>query len=188
MTDSTIPAIGISITANVDGNRQIVFQHFYAADLPDAEINAGIDRMMNFSDRQRARYELPELREERRKIMDENAQYAEDLATAEANHERAQAGLDVQIETLQSDHKEAFETAYAEHRRSGRTGSFVPKGVIATNLERLKMGIAQADETKKKNDEERRQFLQNMQIAMDRRTARLAVLADKIAELEKVLG
>lgn len=188
MADTNVPAIGISVTANVDGNRQIVFQHFYAADMPDAEINAGIDRLMRFTDRQRFRYELPDLREEQRKYQAEEAQYEQDLATAETEHARAQAGLDVQIETLQGDTKELFEAGYAEHIAGGRTGSYQPKGTNKANLDRLAAGIRQAEETKKKNDAEREQFIQNGNITRERRQKHLAMLADKIAEIEKALG
>ena len=77
---SATPAIGYSITANIDGNRRIVFQHFVAADEDDASVNANLDRIMGLVDRQRARYEIPGLAEELETLTNTMAQYEEDRA------------------------------------------------------------------------------------------------------------
>lgn len=180
-----VGVIGYSITANIDGNRQMVFQHFVPQDATDDQVNADLDRIMRLIDRQRSVYELPELREELHKLSEEIAQYNEDMVTqAEVNFGKAQAELHVQLETLQKDHKKVFDEAYAAFRNNGRQGQFEPKGQTKANLERLDAGIRQITEQLGKNAAERDFFQKNTQANIERRLARIDMLKAKIAERE----
>lgn len=185
MADKEVSAIGYSVAANIDGARQITFQHFIASDATDAQVNADLDRIMRIVDRQRAVYEMPEIVAELEKLQEEISQYTEDkVTTAEANFQRAQADLDVQIETLQGDHKKAFNAAYEAHGRSGRGGEFKPRGQTAANLDRIEAGIRQAVEAKEKNENERAQFILTIDGNIQRRRDRIALLEGKLADLK----
>lgn len=181
-----VSAIGYSITAAIDERRQIVFQHFIAADASDAEVNADLDRIMRLVDRQRAMYELPEKQAELNKLKDEISQFTEDKTVhAEANFQKSQADLDMQIATLQADRKKIYDDAYDAHRRSGRQSAFEPKGHVKNALDRADAGIAQAIEAKGKNEAERDFYVQNIDGNIQRRRDRIALLEGEIAELEK---
>lgn len=180
-----VSAIGYSVAANIDGSRQITFQHFIASDATDEQVNADLDRIMRIVDRQRAVYEMPEIQEELDKLNEEISQYTEDkVTTAEANFLRAQADLDVQIATLQADHKKAFDTAYEQHGRSGRGGEFKVRGQTAAALDRIDAGIRQAIEQKDKNENERAQFVLAIDGNIQRRRDRIALLEGKLADLK----
>jgi Zn-dependent oligopeptidase len=182
-----VSVIGYSVTANIDGQRQMVFQHFVAQDATDEEVNRDLDRIMRLVDRQRAIYELPDMRDELEKLSDEIAQYTEDKTTsAEANFRKAQAEIDVQLETMQADEKRVREEAYDAFRKSGRQGQFEPKGHVKAQLERLAVGIREAINAKAKNESERDFYVQNIDGNIQRRRERIALLQEKIAAREKV--
>ena len=184
MADKEVSAIGYSVTANIDGNRQIVFQHFIAADADDAQVNKDLDRLMKLVDRQRAIYELPEIQTELDQLAEEISQYTQDkVETAEANFAKAQADLDLQIATMQGERKKVFETAYEQHNRSGRGSAFEPRGQTKVALERADAGIRQAEDQKQKNEAERAQFLLTIDGNIQRRKDRIAILEAKKATL-----
>lgn len=186
MSETT--ALGFSITANIDGNRQIVFQSFIALDAPDSEANANLDRINGLIDRMRAKYELPALKEERAKYAAEIAQAKQDIAEAELNHGKAQASLDVQIETLLADRKMEFEAGYERFRHDGRQGTYAPKGAAKVNLDRMDSAVEQAKAAKHKNDQERDQAMAGFSIALARRSDAVDELDKKIADLEAQFG
>lgn len=188
MSETTTPAIGFSITANVDGNRQIVFQGFFEQDEDDTVANARLDRVMRLTDRQRALYELPTLKAERQKYISELAQYEEDVATAEVEYKKAQAAVDVQILEFNANKQEAKEAGYAAHIKGGRQGAYVPKGATERSIALAEQSIENAKAEKLKNDAEREQFLQSVAIAVQRREVEVAKLNEKIGDLEKALG
>lgn len=185
MAEKEVSAIGYSVAANVGGDRQLTFQHFIASDATNAEVNADLDRIMGIVDRQRAVYQMPEVQDELDKLHEEISQYTEDkVTTAEANFHRAQADLDVQIATLQADHKKAFEAAYARHTTSGRRGDFKPTGQTGAALDRIDAGIRQLVEQKDKNENERAQFILAIDGNIQRRRDRIALLEGKLADLK----
>lgn len=185
---SAAPAIGYSITANIDGNRQIVFQHFVAADEDDASVNANLDRIMGLVDRQRARYEIPGLAEELETLTNTMAQYEEDRARVDLEYDKAMATLDVQIEEMAGKRKEFFDDGYAQHKSSGRQGSYKPQGMVKTNIARVENAIEQAKEAKTKNLNERAQATENLEISITRHKARIALVTERIAKLKESTG
>lgn len=185
---STTPAIGYSITANIDGNRQIVFQHFVAADEDDASVNANLDRIMGLVDRQRARYEIPGLAEELETLTNTMAQYEEDRARVDLEYDKAMATLDVQIEEMAGKRKEFFDQGYEQHKSSGRQGSYKPQGMVKTNIARVENAIEQAKEAKTKNLNERAQATENLEISITRHKARIALVTERIAKLKESTG
>jgi hypothetical protein len=153
------PAVGFSVTTNLDGNRQIVMQGFFAAATPADEANAVLDRVLALADRQRARYELPEVEEELRKHKDALAQFEEDRARVELDFTRDQARREVEIAEMekvrdeerakhladfnanilkvQGHREEQYKLGLDAHVRGGRGGSYVPRGHDKANLDRV---------------------------------------------------
>ena len=185
---SATPAIGYSITANIDGNRQIVFQHFVAADEDDSSVNGNLDRIMSLVDRQRARYEIPGLQEELDTLTNTMAQYEEDRARVDLEYDKAMATLDVQIEEMAGKRKEFFDQGYEQHKSSGRQGSYKPQGMVKTNIARVENAIEQAKEAKTKNLNERAQATENLEISITRHKARIALVTERIAKLKESTG
>lgn len=179
------PAVGYAVTVDIAPGRQVTFQCFFDQDEPDEAANRRLDRVMSLADRQRAKYEIPELVAERQKLTDELDQHDEDLATAELNHTKAQASIDVQVAELVRLKNEEREKGYDAHVKNGRQGPYVPKGHVAAQIVRIEADIAAAAGTKAKNDAERQNYLDNLDISMKRKRARIDLLNEKIAGLEK---
>jgi len=153
----TDTALGFSITANLDGNRQIVVQSFVPLDMPGSEIDAIFDRVMGRIDRQRARYEIDEVQADLDKHVQTLAQFREDLDRLEQEHQtnqakrqieidervkqrpaerkKAEAECDVHILEVQQMRQKEWESGAQEHARAGRSGSYKPMGARARNLE-----------------------------------------------------
>jgi hypothetical protein len=179
-----VSAIGYSITTNIDGNRQIVFQHFIAADATDAQVNADLDRLMALVDRQRAKYEIPDAQAELDKMREEISQFTEDKeAIAEANYQKGVAAADVELATLRSQREKVINEAQAAHRNNGRQGAFKPIGHVKTTLERIDTGIEQIVESKGKMAAERDFYVQNVEANIQRRRDRVVILQEKIDRL-----
>jgi hypothetical protein len=182
------PALGYSITANLDGSRQIVVQCFTDGDESLEATHAKIDRAMAVVDRQKARYQIVDLRKERAQLVDELAQGAQDLAEVDLNFVKAQAGLDVQAGELNRQAEEVFKQAYEAHDRTGRTGKFKLVGHAKANTERVQAALDQVAALKAKNEAEREQHRQGFQISQQRREARVALLDGEIATLEGLIA
>jgi hypothetical protein len=166
------PAIGFSVTTNLDGNRQIVLQGFFAAETAAAEANALLDKTLALADRQRARYELPEVEEELRQHRDTLAQYEEDRSRVDFDHETAQARRQVEISAMekareperakqlarlnaeilevQEVRKETLTGYVQAHQRSGRQGSYTARGQEKANLDRIDNGLERLKEARDK--------------------------------------
>ena len=183
-----VVALGYSIVGSISDKAQITFHHAIADDETDADVNARLDRIMSFIDRQVAKYEVPALMKELRDLEDMNAQSAEDMANSENNFLRAQADLDVQIGTLQTAMKKTHDTSIAQHRASGRGGDYKPRGTTQVELDRAKAGIDAAIEAKNRNEEERKQFLQNIGISNTRREVRVGIIKARLAEINQLVG
>ena len=93
--DKPATAIGYSIVVNLDGNRQVTAQCFVAENEDDAAINGKFDRVFAILDRQKARYDVVNERDELRKEETTLDQLKEDLTRADHEYEKAQARLDV---------------------------------------------------------------------------------------------
>lgn len=182
-----VVATSFAIVIAISDGRQITFQSGYSDDEPDAVVNARLDRNMRLADRLAGRYELPTLDKERVDIERFIAQVDQDMAEAERNYAKAQAGLDEQIAELQGMHKKEFDEGYARHRSGGREGSYVPKGASKATLDRINAGIDQVKAQKDKNDAERDQFLQSTDKGLTVRRRRLAEIAARVAEIQAQL-
>jgi hypothetical protein len=179
-TPVAAPALGYSITCNLDGNRQIVFQGFV--------VNRRVDRVMRVVDRQKARYEIEDLRKELLTLNRDFAQGQEDLAKVEADFRKAQAQLDVQILECQRMKAETQERALAAGAASGRSPRSALKGLPSANMERQEKAIADIQDAKLKNEAERTQALEGFSHSQDRRAARITEVYGLVTDKEALLA
>jgi len=180
----TAPAIGYSLTCNLGGDRQIVFQCFVAEDESDESVNAKLDRMSGFADRLKARAELPQLREELEKHMAGYNQMIEDKARLDLDFEKSQASLDVQVENLNEQIANAEKAAQVQWEANGRRGAYTPTGSAKANIERFRTGIKAVLDDKAKNAAERDAAVSNYEITKKTWELQEKRLRDKIAERE----
>ena len=181
-------AIGYSVVINLDGNRQVTAQCFVAEDEEDSAINFKFDRVFAILDRQKARYDIVNERDELAKEAGTLDQLKEDLARVDHDYDKAQATLDAQLVEMQDQNKGAFEAGYNEHVESGRRGEYVPKGFAAQQARAIEVALSNVKENKEKNNAEREQHRVGVLISVERYEKAVAQRKAKIAELEAVLG
>lgn len=183
MSEAT-PAIGYSILANLGGEKQITFQHFVSEDEDDAEVNARLDRIIALIDRQKARVDLPILREELADHERTLAQFMEDKARLDVDHKAAQARRDLQIATLGKEIEKLHNAGAEQHSATGRQAAYKPVGQVKVNIDRQRAGIAAIEQEKEAAEAERTQAHQNMSISVTRYEGEIERRKAKIAELE----
>lgn len=171
MQDQTtkLPAIGMSIVANIGGDRQITLQTYYERDEPIEAVNALVDRMQAVTDRQEAKYKLVGVLENLKIHLKTLERLEEDLAAVDANHDKKQAERQLQLDEMLSMAHEQIATAekqmnaeaanglrardsrWAEaegkFRETGRKGVFKPDGHVRQNLDVLDAEIKRVNET-----------------------------------------
>ena len=184
---STAPALGYSIVANLGGDRQITVQCFVGSDEPLVSINKKIDRALAVVDRQKARYELEDLYEERHKTAQTLAQFEEDLARLDLDFEASQDSLRKQITEVLTASNDAFDKGYNEYVTSGRRGDYKPTGATKQAMSVAEAQKHQIEQAMQKNANERDQALQQTTISVQRFKQALALADTKIAEREAKL-
>lgn len=183
------PAIGISVTMNLGGDRQMVLQTFFPQEGSDAEANALTDRLVGIAERQKARCDIPDLQAELTKHERTLAQFLEDLARIDHEHTKKQAERAVEIETLVAQRKDVFEAAYAAHTKSGRSAqAFEPKGATASRLRAHDGAIAKIKTEMEKAEAERAVAVQNLQISINRYGDEIGRLNRDIDKRRLLLG
>lgn len=182
-----VPAIGYSVSANIGGDRQIVFQSFVALDDPDDKVNATLDRIMRFVDRQKAKADLPALREELEKLHTTLQRYRDDKAAVDAQFARDQAMRDLEIKTLQQQKADTLSEGATAFRTSGRQGEYKPSGQTAANVKRAETQIETVIAAKAQAAAEREVALQNLGTSEARYAEEIAKLEAKIADLQGTL-
>lgn len=175
------PAIGYSITANLNGDRQIVFQHFVGE---GDDLNGTLDKIMAAVDRQQAIYKIPELESERKQLTGQIEQGEKDLAAIEADYQGRVAARNKRVLDLQADAKTTFDAAYQEHVKSGRNATtFEPRGLTKQKLAGVEHDLQALVEAAVKDDAERDLALSNLRENNARRQMRIAAIDAEIAEL-----
>lgn len=182
-----VVATAVGFTVGLADDRQMQLQSGFSDDESDHVINARLDRVMRFADRQKARYEIVALRKELAELQQGLFQGEEALAATDMNFEAAQAQLDVEI--LECNQQIAGETnrAYENAARTGRSRSSALKGIPQSNIDRWKKGIEDAQANKVKNVAERDQFRDEFVKTQRRRRARVEEIEGLIAEKEALL-
>lgn len=187
MNDNRIPApaLGYSVVANLDGNRQLTMQCFVGEDEPNEVVNAKLDRAFAVIDRQKARYDIVSENEEMSKERGILAQLEEDLARVDAEFTKTQAELHAQAQEFEAQRSKAIEAGYAEHTASGRRGDYQPRGQTQQTVNAVNAADRNVKAALEKNEAERDQHRQGVMIsierykkAIDERTGRLASLQE----------
>lgn len=167
-----VVATGVQIVVGLTNDRQMQFQTGFEGDETDAVVNERFDRIMRLADRQKARYEIGDIEADLAKHRETLAQFREDRARIDLDHERQQAQRRVELETriaerdaekakfvaeidatilrIQDARQNVFNDGLADHGRSGRGGSYVPKGHVKANLERIDRQLETAKEHRDK--------------------------------------
>lgn len=139
MTDQTakakeIPAIGMSFTQNLGGDRQMVLQGYFPHDLPDTEVNGLLDRLRRLMERQKASCDIPAHELEIVKLEKTMLRFEQDYEGAQREHDRAQAKRAVEYAEYEKAKDSNYQAGYEEHRGSNRKGGYEPRGHIATSI------------------------------------------------------
>jgi hypothetical protein len=177
-------AIGYSIAAQLADDRHITFQHFVGQDDDNAAVNATIDRIMGFIDRQQKRFKLPKLREEKAQLEGVIAQAEKDLAQVEAEFEAEEQLRGETIGKLQAHRDAVHKAGYAEHTASGRRGAYEAKGHRKVEIDRAEAEIGKLVEAAVTRANERAVAVQNLNENNAKRKMRIAAIDAEIAELE----
>lgn len=227
-----VVATGVSLVVGLSDNMQITFQSGFEGDETDAAVNARLDRLVALANRQKAIAEVPMLENELFKHREELAQFQEDLDRVELDHAMAQgqrgqalaeleagrakarekfeAEINVMILEMQDVRQETFNAGLGEHQRSGRSGSYAPKGHVATNLAKIDKQIETAkggrerdleawdvrfDERTKvlyaeieKAEAERDQYVANLNVSIRRYTNAVASREEKLQKARAAAG
>lgn len=162
-TVTKAPAIGMSVTCNAGGDRQLVLQTFVDQEADDSTVNALADRMMRVADRQQAIYKIPALEEEIEKHRKELANFEENFARLEGIHQQQVAELDVKIVTLSERVETERNEGYEEHVASGRKSEYQPKGARAQTIAVGEREIDKLKEQRQKIIDERTQNLDGIE-------------------------
>lgn len=163
MQEAPAPAVGVSAVTDVARGRQITVQTFYPLGTSKAVIDSLLDDLLAPIDRQKALAELPELEEDLTKQRRTLAQFLEDLALVDINHNAAQARRGVELDEIQNlkaaelaqaekdakaetarGHGAILTTqqqAEAEFRAAGRRGAFKLQGHQEANIKRLREAV-----------------------------------------------
>lgn len=175
------PALGFSIVANLGDNRQITCQCFVGVDEEPKDINARIDKVQNVIDRQRARYEVVDLRADRAKQATTLQRAEDDLARIEAEYQAGQTQFDDQINFLGEQIQSIDNEARARGRMSG------PVGADASRKRTLQQEQKDLVAGKAKATAERDQYRQNVVVSIARFREAVAECDAKIAACEALL-
>jgi phage protein D len=175
-------ALGWSMTANLGGDRQVVFQSFVPSDAPDPEINAVIDRAVRIVDRQQARHEIVAYTKERADLQADVEQGDANIETVEANYKKAQAEFDVQALELNRAIGTTRAAAAEKAAQRGQSPHAALKGQGQSLIDRCDQGLAQIKEDRARQAEERTVALEGFHATQKRRRDRIALLDTMISE------
>jgi hypothetical protein len=209
--DARAVAVATGIVVGITNDRQITFQTGHEGhETPEVVFRRYLG-VMQIADRLKAHYEVPEIEEELFKHRETLANFLEDKARLEANHEvqveewkrlrpetreKKLADMNAQILDMQEKRKEFHNQGVEEHRRSGRQGSFTPRGNLKATLDRIDLGIKQAGEARdsemEKFDADYDAMIAKAQAEKDQALANLGISIERyqkaIAEREERLA
>lgn len=181
-------AVGFSCTLNTGENRQVVFQTFFARDLPIKEANAIIDRMMLIVDRQKAKYEIADLEADLTKHENALSQFDEDLGRIELDFKAKRARRAVEMQECERVKEETKDAGYEEHTQSGKRGPYEPRGHVRQKMDVCDSQIAKHKEAQAKDDAERETQIGNIEVSRKRFVEAIAQLKIKIATRRQIVA
>lgn len=182
----TRPGVGVSMTANVGGDRQIVLQAWYPLD-DKAEGDALLGELNLRVDRLQAPHELKKLREELGQNEEGLVNVQRNLAKLDENEQREQAARVI----AQGEGEAAVAEADAKARSDWykrKTGDYVPGNRIAQMQAALELMKARHREAAEKVASERAMAEEQIAANVRRFEREIAVRKGRIAELEALIG
>lgn len=185
-----VPAIGLSITANVDGDRQVVFQTAIDPAEDDKDINALLDRLMGFASRQKMIHDIVGMKKALKAAGEDVEKLQVQLDQTAANRKIAAAQLDIEILEYNKQKKHLFDTGYQAWSLSdNRRGEYKPRGEAQMRIERLDQMIKDNADKKVTNEEGYGAEVENFETNIKRRRLYIEELTADIAAAEaKVAG
>lgn len=187
-TPEKTPAIGVSTTCNINGDRQVVLQGYVAADAPREEQDKLLDLMMALTDRQKAKYELIELEDALDKHKIARGRLLQDRDSVEVNYQLATAKNADEIANLDREASEARDAGYKEHAASGRSGPYSPKGGTLSSLNRLGAARQSVEARIKTAEAEKANALGNYEVNLGRFDQEIAAVEAKIGKAQALIG
>lgn len=181
-------AIGYSILCQLDGNRQFTAQCFVSEDESDDVVNRRVDRIMRVVDRQRARYEIADLRRELDDHRTALKRGQDNQAKLDAEHEKALATLDVEAETVSSERAVKHNAAVDAHRISGRRGEFKLVGGDKQADQAFKAALDQIAARRLMLINEHKANRDNIEVQWMRFEEEIAKREARIAECKELIG
>lgn len=144
------------IVIGLSDNRQISFNSGFESDEDDAAVNARMDRIMRIADRQRAKYEIPELLKDiakRQEVIDNltedrkrvDEQYEKDMASmgasmaelerrCTADVEASNAEANARILEVRGRAEKIRDEAQDDWQKRGNLGAYKPQGTAKAAL------------------------------------------------------
>lgn len=185
-----VPAIGVSITANVDGDRQVVFQTAIDPAEDDKEINALLDRLMGLASRQKMIHDIVGMKKAMKTAGEDIKNLEVQLAQSQSNRKVAAAQLDIETLEYAKQKKHILDTGYQAWSMSdSRRGEYKPRGDDAVKIGRLEQLIKDNADKKTANEEGFGAEVENFETNIKRRKLYIEELTAEIAAAEaKVAG
>lgn len=174
------PAVGVSVTMNLGGDRQIVLQTFFEQEDSETAKNRLVDGLLKVGDRQKAKYEITDFEEGLIKHRTALANFEEDLARIEEDHKRKINSLNIEVIEMHSLRKDEYEAGYAEHMKAGRRTEYEPRGFRQTNLARIDSALETNKQGKHKLEAERDAAVGNLEISRKRYKEEIARIESEI--------
>lgn len=167
-----VVATGFSVVFGVADDCQITFQSGFEGDEDDSVVNARIDRLMRFGERQQALRRIPKLEKDLADQKGKLAQFQADRAEIELQADTKIAQLEIELRqreeqrepekkafeadingkilAMQERKAEAFNAGHAEHVKAGRTGDYTPRGDRKVQIDRIDRAIKEATDLRGK--------------------------------------
>lgn len=180
-----VPAIGVSITANVDGDRQVVFQTAVDPAESDKNVNALLDRLLGFASRQKMIHDIVSMKKALKKAAEDIDVLELQLQHSKSNCQIAKAQLDIEILEWTKAKKKLFDDGYKVHAANpGRRSEYVPRGETAQRIDRLEQMIEENRRKQEKNEEGFTAEAENFETNISKRRAYIEELTAEIAAAE----
>lgn len=184
---TSVPAVGISITANLNGDRQIVLQYFVPGDADAKTKNAAVVMLNDIVDHQQARYQIREFEAEVEKMERSLEQAKLDLPKVDVIYQEQVKELERQATEWDAKSDEAYQVAYNDFVGRGRTGAFSPQGGQKLTIEAPKAEAAKIRETIKAKDADAALGRQQVEKSIQHFEEQIADRRTAIAKREAIL-